>query len=104
MGPVLIVYLPGRAVLPEDFCPQHYSPTLARLASHLHVVIARPGVYELDEAWQDLRRLGHAPIYLLVSDPAAGAFQPQHPLVRLDWVQRVSAAQFDGAAWAGGLQ
>jgi len=87
----LIVYLMGKAALPEDFQPEAYCRPSGQEPDDLQLVVSRQGGLELDEAWHYLCNSGCDPIHLLVADPASPRFRPLYPLVRLGLVQRVPA-------------
>jgi hypothetical protein len=85
----VIVYL-LRGEPPEGVEPGSCLQGLSLAGGPLEVVVSRPGILELDDAWHFLLTKGCEPIHLLVTAAEQERLLPLYPLVRLSSVVRVT--------------
>ena len=85
----IIVYLLGGGEPPEGLKPGAHYQGLRHPTGPLELVVSRPGILELDDAWHFLLTLGCEPIHLLVTRAECDRLQPLYPLVRLTGITRV---------------
>lgn len=96
----IILYLLGRGDPPEGVIPATHYQGLSQSGGPLEVVVCRPGILELDDAWHFLLARGCEPIRLLVAQAEQDRLRPLYPLVRLTGVARV-AEEPSGACLPG---
>ncbi|MEW6660246.1 MAG: hypothetical protein AB1424_16500 [Thermodesulfobacteriota bacterium] len=96
----VIVYLMGGGKPPGGLQPGAHYQGLTNPQGPLEIVVSRPGILELDDAWHFLLSLGCESIQLLVATAKHDRLHPLYPLVRLRGVERV-AENHAGAGWHG---
>jgi hypothetical protein len=98
----VIVYVLGRGEPPAAADPGTCCQGLGNHTGRLEIVVTRPGLWELDDAWHFLLAKGCEPIHLLVTHAEQDYLRPLYPLVRLTGVarraERPSWADCDGMA------
>jgi len=87
----VIIYLLGGEELPAGVEPGTHYQGLRQPAGPLEIVVSKPGILELDDAWHFLLNLGCETVHLLVTLAEQGGLHPVYPLVRLSGVTRVAA-------------
>jgi hypothetical protein len=87
----IIVYLLGGGEPPAGVIPATHYRGLSQSGAPLEVVVSRPGILELDDAWHFMLARGCEPIHLLVTQTEHDRLQPLYPLVRLTGITRVTA-------------
>jgi hypothetical protein len=87
----IILYLLGGGEPPKGVIPAAHYQGFNQAGGPLEVVVCRPGILELDDAWHFLLARGCEPIRLLVAQAEPESLQPLYPLVRLTGVARVAS-------------
>jgi hypothetical protein len=91
----IIVYLLGGGEMPAGLNPGAHYPGLSNPRGPMEIVVSRPGILELDDAWHFLLTLGCDPIHLLVARADDDRLQPLYPLVRLTDIARVQESPYE---------
>ena len=86
----IIVYLVGGGEPPEGVISATHYQGLSQSGGPLEIVVSRPGILELDDAWHFLLARGCEPIHLLVTQAEEDRLRPLYPLVRLTGVARLA--------------
>lgn len=86
----VIVYLMGGGEPPEGLQPGTHYQGLSNTKGPLEIVVSKPGILELDDAWHFLLSLGCESIQLLVALAEPDRLRPLYPLVRLTGVDRLA--------------
>jgi len=84
----IIVYVLGGGEPPEGVIPATHYQGFSQAGTPLEIMVSRPGILELDDAWHFLLARGCEPIHLLVVQGEPERLRPLYPLVRLAGVAR----------------
>jgi hypothetical protein len=99
----VIIYLLGGGEPPEGVEAGSHYQGLSLPTGPMEVVVSRPGVLDLNDAWHFLITRGCEPIHLLVTQAETERLRPLYPLVRLTGAAR-AAADPAKVCWPGGVR